>query len=104
LLRLDRAAAAEYLRSIGSHDPDLLDAGRRRLYHRARVPKYLGLGSILAGAALMLLPVGSGPGVGLIVLGLWMTRRGVLNLRVARDAWKALARGDARRLGRGGTA
>ena len=86
-LELDTSQVIVYLESAGSKDPDILHMRKTSLLSLARFPKHTGTYVMVVGAlctALILLAV---VGIPLIVLGWWMRRRGVMNVRAVERGW-----------------
>jgi hypothetical protein len=86
-LKLDRETVIGQLKAAGSHDPDVLHSQRSSLVSLGKFPKLAGIYVMVMGGLLTITILGAFIGLPLLVLGWWMWRRGVRNLRVIDEAF-----------------
>jgi len=86
-LKLDRSTVIGYLKSTGSHDPDVLHAQKAELVSAAKFPKMAGVYLMVLGGLLTITILGAFIGIPLLGLGWWVRSRGVANLQVVDTAY-----------------
>ncbi len=79
-LKLDRQMVLGYFKAAGSHDPDVLHSHKTSLVTLGRFPKLVGIYLTVMGAFLTVTIIGAFLGIPMILLGIWMWRRGNRNL------------------------
>jgi hypothetical protein len=90
-LKLDRQTVIGYLKSTGSHDPDVLHAQKAELVSAAKFPKLAGIYIMVMGGLLTITIIGAFLGIPLLGLGWWMRSRGVANLQAVDAAYAEYA-------------
>jgi hypothetical protein len=86
-LKLDRSTVIGYLKSTGSHDPDVLHAQKAEIVSAAKFPKMVGIYLMVLGGLLTITILGAFIGIPLLGLGWWVRGRGVANLQVVDSAY-----------------
>lgn len=86
-LKLDRPTVIGYLKSTGSHDPDVLHAQKAEIVSAAKFPKLAGIYLMVMGGLLTITILGAFIGIPLLALGWWVRGRGVGNLKVVESAY-----------------
>lgn len=86
-LKLDRAMVIGYLKSTGSHDPDVLHTQKAEILSAAKFPKMAGVYLMVLGGLMTILILTAFIGIPLLILGWWMRRRGVSNVQVVEAAY-----------------
>ena len=80
-LRLERQHVLGYFKDAGSRDPDVLHTHKANLVSLGRFPKLAGIYVMVLGALLTITILGAFLGIPCLLLGGWMWRRGVQNLK-----------------------
>ena len=81
LLTLDKQTVIGHLKAAGSRDPDILHSHKATLVSAAKFPKLAGIYIMIIGALLTLTILGAFLGIPALIIGWWMRRRGVNNLK-----------------------
>jgi len=80
-LSLDHQTVLGYFKEAGTRDPDVLHSHKTALIRLGRFPKLAGIYVMLLGALLTITILGAFIGIPALLLGFWMWRRGIANLR-----------------------
>jgi hypothetical protein len=93
---IDRQAVLLTLQAAGSRDPDVLHERKVRLLSEVLLPKWAGIGLLLAGLGLVALglaeapavvPLGTGAGAALAAAGTWLWRQAARNVAMVEAVW-----------------
>jgi len=77
---VSKTAVIDWLRAIGSRDPDILRARKSAMLRSLRQHQLVGIGFVLVGLVLLGTPPGPAVGVPLLVVGAWLWWRGMRNV------------------------
>jgi hypothetical protein len=86
-LKLDTSMVLGFLKSTGSHDPDVLHAQKASLLSAAKFPKVVGIYLMVVGGLMTLMIVLFFIGIPLMGLGWWLRGRGNQNVKVVEEAY-----------------
>ena len=86
-ISIDKQAAIGALKATGSNDLDVLYAARAKLVGAGAVPRWVGLGLVLASIPVVVTRAGLVGTVACLLAGWWFLDRGIRNVRMVESGY-----------------